>query len=70
MGPPGTGKSTVANPYGRILSDLKLLIRGDIICKTGPELIGEHVGETEEHIRYAIDEAEGNVLIIDDAYAL
>lgn len=41
-----------------------------VICKTGPELIGEHVGEMEEHIRYAIYEAEGNVLIIDDAYAL
>lgn len=41
-----------------------------VIRKAGPGLIGKDVGETEELVRNAIHEAEGNVLIIDDTYAL
>ncbi|GLA60114.1 hypothetical protein AtubIFM54640_011545 [Aspergillus tubingensis] len=88
MGPSGTGKTTFATLYGRILSDLGLLPRGGtsalmkkvkyvliygndlVIRKTGSGLIGKGIGETEERVRNAGHEAEGNVLIIDDAYAL
>ncbi|GKZ36983.1 hypothetical protein AbraIFM66950_008275, partial [Aspergillus brasiliensis] len=37
---------------------------------SGAGLIGKYVGHTEPRIREAIDSAKGNVLIIDDAYAL
>lgn len=49
-----------------------MLIYGNdlVIRKTGSGLIGKDIGETEERVRNAVHEAEGNVLIIDDAYAL
>lgn len=49
-----------------------VLIYGNdlVIQKTGSGLIGKDIGETEERVRNAFHEAEGNVLIIDDAYAL
>lgn len=49
-----------------------VLIYGDdlVIRKTGSGLIGKDIGETEERVRNAVHEAEGNVLIINDAYAL
>ncbi|BCS01629.1 uncharacterized protein AKAW2_51970A [Aspergillus luchuensis] len=70
MGPLGTGKTTFATLYGRILNDLGLLPRDDIIRKAESGLIGKDIGETAERVQNAIHEAEGNVLINDDAYAL
>ncbi|KAJ6008136.1 P-loop containing nucleoside triphosphate hydrolase protein [Penicillium herquei] len=70
LGPPGVGKTTVAALYGQILADLKLLSRGRVIEKSASSLIGEYIGETERFVRDAISSAEGNVLVIDDAYAL
>ena len=32
--------------------------------------MGEYIGETEKHIRQAIEEARGGVLFIDEAYTL
>ncbi|KAJ5627405.1 P-loop containing nucleoside triphosphate hydrolase protein [Penicillium herquei] len=70
LGPPGVGKTTVAALYGQILADLKLLSRGRVTEKSASSLIGEFIGETERIVRDAINSAEGNVLVIDDAYAL
>ncbi|KAJ5720806.1 P-loop containing nucleoside triphosphate hydrolase protein [Penicillium malachiteum] len=69
LGPPGVGKTTVAALYGQILADLKLLSIGRVVERSAPSLIGEYIGETEKFVRDAINSAEGDVLVIDDAYA-
>ncbi|KAJ5933680.1 P-loop containing nucleoside triphosphate hydrolase protein [Penicillium verhagenii] len=70
MGPPGTGKTTVARLYGQIMTDLNLLSSGNLIETSGTSLMGNSIDQTEENIREAIHSALGNVLIIEDAYSL
>jgi AAA+ superfamily predicted ATPase len=70
LGPPGTGKTTVAKLYGQILADLGMLSSGKIIFKKASDLIGQYVGQSEEFVKSALKKAQGKVLVIDEAYML
>ncbi|KAI9147702.1 Stage V sporulation protein K [Paramyrothecium foliicola] len=70
LGPPGTGKTTVAKLYGRILADFGLLSKGEVIVKNPSDLIDRYIGGSENNTRWALEEAEGSVLVIDDAHML
>ncbi|KAF2234029.1 hypothetical protein EV356DRAFT_577170 [Viridothelium virens] len=70
IGPPGTGKTTVARLYGRILADLGLLSSGELIVKSGADFIGEYIGHSASQAQSILEEARGNVLLIDEAYML
>ncbi|KAF5642693.1 ESX-1 secretion system 1 [Fusarium sp. NRRL 52700] len=70
LGPPGTGKTTVAKLYGRILADFGLLSKGDVVTKTPADLLDRYIGGSENNTQEALREAKGNVLIIDDAHML
>ncbi|KAI3581425.1 P-loop containing nucleoside triphosphate hydrolase protein [Fusarium oxysporum f. sp. albedinis] len=70
LGPPGTGKTTVAKLYGRILADSGLLSKGDVVTKTPADLLDRYIGGSENNTQEALREAKGNVLIIDDAHML
>ena len=70
LGNPGTGKTTVASIYGRILADLGLLSKGEVILKCASDFVGEHLGSSEENTRGILKSAEGCVLVIDEAYSL
>jgi transitional endoplasmic reticulum ATPase len=61
-GPPGTGKSA----YARHLAECAGC---DLICRSGAELLGMYVGETEKQIASAFAEAERSkaILLIDEA---
>ena len=67
---PGTGKTTVAEIYGRILKDLGYLSKGEVIERKASQLVGSVVGKTEEIMNSLLDQAKGCVLIIDEAYSL
>jgi SpoVK/Ycf46/Vps4 family AAA+-type ATPase len=70
LGPPGTGKTTVAKLYGKILADFGILSKGEVIIKNPTDLIDRYIGGSENNTKEALDDAEGSVLIIDDAHML
>ena len=67
---PGTGKTTVAKLYGLILADLGLLSKGDVVLTNSSDFIGSALGTSENQTRGIIHNAQGCVLIIDEAYSL
>ena len=68
LGPPGTGKTTVAKLYGQILADIGLLSTKEVVYKTPADFIGQYIGESEANTSKILDSTIGKVLIIDDAH--
>lgn len=70
MGSPGTGKTTVAKYIGRILKKAGVLSRGHVIVKERATLCGQNYNSEAEKTLEALEEAEGGILFIDEAYQL
>ncbi|KAI6004453.1 ATPases of the AAA+ class [Pisolithus orientalis] len=70
LGSPGTGKTTVAQLYGKILAELGLLSNGEVVVKNPADFIGEYLGQSEKNTKTTLNSTIGKVLVIDDAYLL
>ncbi|KAK6496986.1 hypothetical protein TWF481_001965 [Arthrobotrys musiformis] len=68
LGSPGTGKTSVAKIYGKILAQLGLLSSGEVVMKTPSDFMGRALGESEANTKAILNASRGKVLIIDEAY--
>jgi len=70
LGSPGTGKTTVAKMIGLMLAKAGVLSRGHVIVRERSTLLGPNYSMEETNTLKAIDEAQGGILLIDEAYQL
>lgn len=69
-GPPGVGKTMIGRIVGEIYAALGIIPSNKFKLVKRTDLIGEYVGHTAHKTQKAIDEANGGVLFIDEAYSL
>ncbi|KAI1206716.1 P-loop containing nucleoside triphosphate hydrolase protein [Annulohypoxylon truncatum] len=68
LGPPGTGKTTVAALFGQIIAELGFIDSSEVVLKTPSNFLGKYVGHSEDETRKILEETEGKTLIIDEAH--
>ncbi len=69
-GPPGTGKSTLAEILAEVHKACGRLSRGHLVQAKAGDLVGEYVGHTAGKINGVIRSAIGGVLLLDEAHGL
>jgi SpoVK/Ycf46/Vps4 family AAA+-type ATPase len=69
-GPPGTGKTTVAEQIAPLYHALGLVPTDKLVPITGDDLKSEFKGGSAKKTKEAFERARGGVLFVDEAYAI
>lgn len=69
-GPPGTGKTTVANLMSEIYSGIGILKKNKCNVIKREDLIGQFLGETTIKTMETLEHCKNGVMLIDEAYSL
>ena len=69
-GPPGTGKTTVANLMAQIYAGLGILKKNRCNIVKREDLIGQFLGETTLKTMETLENCKNGVMLIDEAYSL
>jgi len=70
IGPPGTGKTTVAQRFGIMFKNLELLGKKNVEVVTAQNLLSRYQGGTAPNVVDAMRRAKGGILFIDETYAI
>jgi len=69
-GPPGVGKTCLGRLLGIVYNKLEILASDKFTVVSRSDLIGQYLGESAIKTQKCIDNADGGVLFIDEAYSL
>jgi len=69
-GPPGCGKTELANILAEIYANLGIIKESKVVIARRSDLVAGFLGQTAQKTQEMIDSANGGVLLIDEAYSL
>lgn len=69
-GNPGVGKTTVARLITGLLHKIGVIPTEDFVEVQRDQLVGDHIGASEQQTQEVIEKARGGVLFVDEAYRL